>query len=117
MANLTTEAPTGTKNGTLVIAILVPSVLIIVLLALVIMSVFRSVQCVAVRMSELTRSNRRRAFIVPRLVRGDADVKEQRLKTRQDELESHIKSQHFYDWLASQKEKNPESLQASDPLW
>jgi flagellar basal body-associated protein FliL len=43
MANLTTEAPTGTKNGTLVIAIMVPSVLIIVLLALVIMSVLRSV--------------------------------------------------------------------------
>jgi E3 ubiquitin-protein ligase RHA2 len=68
-------------------------------------------------MSELTDSNRRRAFIVPRLVRGDADVKEKRLKSRQDELESHIKSQHFYDWLTSQKEKNPGSLQVTDPLW
>jgi E3 ubiquitin-protein ligase RHA2 len=62
-------------------------------------------------------SNRRRAFIMPRIVQDEALVNEKRLKTRQDELESHIKSQHFYDWLAGQKEKNLGSLQASDPLW
>jgi E3 ubiquitin-protein ligase RHA2 len=68
-------------------------------------------------MSELMSSNRRRAFIMPRIVQDEALVNEKRLKTRQDELESHIKSQHFYDWLAGQKEKNLGSLQASDPLW
>jgi flagellar basal body-associated protein FliL len=43
MANLTemAEAPTGTKSGTIVIAIIVPSVLITVLLALIIMSVLK----------------------------------------------------------------------------
>jgi flagellar basal body-associated protein FliL len=41
MANVTETAgaPTDKKNGTIVIAIIVPSVLIIVLLALIIMSV------------------------------------------------------------------------------
>jgi E3 ubiquitin-protein ligase RHA2 len=62
-------------------------------------------------------SNRGRAFIMPRIVQDEALVNEKRLKTRQDELERHIKSQHLYDWLAGQKEKNPGWLQASDPLW
>jgi E3 ubiquitin-protein ligase RHA2 len=68
-------------------------------------------------MSELMSSNRRRAFIMPRIVQNEALVKEKRLKTRRDELESHIKSQHFYDWHSSQEKKNPGSLQAIDPLW
>jgi len=99
MANNTEEetSPASVKSGTIVIAIIVPSVLIILLLTLVIM-------------------NRRRGFILPRCVRDESDHKEKRWKTRQDELETHIKSQNIYDWLESQKEKSSDLSQASDPL-
>ncbi|CAG5138422.1 uncharacterized protein ALTATR162_LOCUS355 [Alternaria atra] len=93
MSNNTEEdAPTGAKSGIIIIVIIVPSVLIILLLTLVIM-------------------NRRRGL------RDESQHKEKRWKTRQDELESHIKSQNFYDWLASQKEKCPDAPQPHDPLW
>ncbi|KAF1851380.1 uncharacterized protein K460DRAFT_252760, partial [Cucurbitaria berberidis CBS 394.84] len=86
------------KSSTIVIAVIVPSVLIIVFLTLVIM-------------------NRRRGFIIPRLVgHNDAAVREERMKKRQNELESSIKTQHFDDWLAAQKEKNPGSLHTTDPV-
>jgi len=92
MSNNTEEdAPTGAKSGIIIIVIIVPSVLIILLLTLVIM-------------------NRRRGL------RDESQHKEKRWKTRQDELESHIKSQNFYDWLASQKEKCPDAPQPHDPL-
>ncbi|KAF1944705.1 hypothetical protein EJ02DRAFT_340412 [Clathrospora elynae] len=94
MANITeTEPLTATKSSTIVVAIIVPSVLIIMFLALIII-----------------------CFIMPYLGREEAVKKEERLKTRQDELEHYIKLQHFYDWLESQKEKNPGSLRTSDSL-
>ncbi|RMZ67366.1 ring finger domain [Pyrenophora seminiperda CCB06] len=83
----------GAKSGTIVIAIIVPSVLIIVLLVLIFMG-----------------------FIIPRLIRNESTIKEKRWQSRQKELDSHIKSQNFYDWLASQKEKKPASLQMTDAL-
>ncbi|KAH7394588.1 hypothetical protein BKA66DRAFT_410645 [Pyrenochaeta sp. MPI-SDFR-AT-0127] len=58
------EASTGPKSSTIVIAILIPSVLILVFLTLIVI----------------------------------------------------IKSQHFYDWLATQKEQNPEWLHTKDPV-
>lgn len=92
------EASTSPKASTIVIAIIVPAVLIIVFLTLVVI-------------------NRRRGFLLPRMVRdNDAVVRETRMKMRQDELESSIKTQHFYDWLATQKEQNPGSLHTTDPV-
>jgi E3 ubiquitin-protein ligase RHA2 len=44
-------------------------------------------------------------------------VKEERMKQRLEEINNAIKSQHFYDWLASQKDLNPKSLLTTDPLW
>ncbi|KAB2099391.1 hypothetical protein AG0111_0g12331 [Alternaria gaisen] len=95
--NTEEEAPTGAKSGTIVVAIVVPSVLIILLLGLIIM-------------------NRRRGSIFRPCSRAESGSKEKRWKTRQDELESHIKSQNFYDWLASQKEKSAGTSQPHDPL-
>ncbi|RYO19155.1 hypothetical protein AA0113_g9221 [Alternaria arborescens] len=95
--NTEEEAPTGAKSGTIVVAIVVPSVLIILLLGLIIM-------------------NRRRGSIFRPCSRAESGSKEKRWKTRQDELESHIKSQNFYDWLASQKEKSAVTSQPHDPL-
>ncbi|KAF1832617.1 hypothetical protein BDW02DRAFT_502600 [Decorospora gaudefroyi] len=98
MANATeTEVRTGTRNGTLIIAIIVPSVLIIALLGLIIF-------------------NRRRAFLLPQFGHDEALVKEKRWQTRRDELESTIKSQDFRNWLEGQKEKKPGSHQTADPL-
>ncbi|RYN44962.1 hypothetical protein AA0114_g9489 [Alternaria tenuissima] len=95
--NTEEEAPTGAKSGTIVVAIVVPSVLIILLLGLIII-------------------NRRRGSIFRPCSRAESGSKEKRWKTRQDELESHIKSQKFYDWLASQKEKSAVTSQPHDPL-
>jgi hypothetical protein len=39
------------------------------------------------------------------------------MQKRRDELESNIKTQHFYDWLATQKEKHPDSELTTDPVW
>ncbi|KAF1349479.1 hypothetical protein EJ07DRAFT_139949 [Lizonia empirigonia] len=33
-----------------------------------------------------------------------------------DELANNIKTQHFYDWLAAQREKHPDSLLTTDPI-
>lgn len=111
-----TEAPTGPKSGTIVVAIIVPSVLILVLLALLFVSV-STLYRVHVFVSELTSSNCRRGFLLPRLIRNELATKESRWKLRQEELESHIKSQDFYEWMEGQKEKKPGFYQATDPLW
>jgi E3 ubiquitin-protein ligase RHA2 len=87
----------GPRSGTLVIAIIIPSVLIILLFVLIIV-------------------NRHRGFLFPRLVRHELRARENQLKTRQEELESHIKSQHFCEWLAGQKEGKSGAHQMSDPL-
>lgn len=47
----------------------------------------------------------------------DNRVVEQRVKRRQDVLENHLHKQHYQDWAATQKEKHPESVHISDPLW
>lgn len=94
------EANQSPKGTTIVIAIIVPSVLVAVFLTLIII-------------------NRRRGFNIPRLSSYDYDdpiAKEERMQRRQDILEHHIQTQHFYDWLATQKEKHPDSMQTSDPL-
>jgi flagellar basal body-associated protein FliL len=52
--NTEEEAPTGAKSGTIVVAIVVPSVLIILLLGLIIMSVATLVGYRALSMSKLT---------------------------------------------------------------
>ena len=106
------------KSGTIVVAIIVPSILILVLLVLIFMSVLKPVRFLkGVQLSKLTNSNRRRGFIIPRLMCNESAIKEEKWQSRQNELDSHIKSQDFHEWLASQKEKNPTSLQITDPLW
>ncbi|KAF2820707.1 hypothetical protein CC86DRAFT_333315 [Ophiobolus disseminans] len=96
MAGETQAQPTG-KGGTIVIAIVVPSVFVIILIILIVT----------------------RAFILPRLGRGHDDfaiVKEQRMKQRLEEIDQIIKSQNYYEWLATQKEQESRSLIAADPL-
>jgi len=39
------------------------------------------------------------------------------MQKRREELEGAIKTQHFYDWLAGEKEKHPDSLLSTDPVW
>ncbi|KAL1795326.1 hypothetical protein ACET3X_007142 [Alternaria dauci] len=95
--NTEEEAPLGAKGDVIVVAIVVPSVLIMLLLGMVVMT-------------------RRRASLFRSCGRDESESKEKRWKTRQEELESHIKSQNFYDWLASQKEKSPGTSQPHDPL-
>ncbi|OAL47197.1 hypothetical protein IQ07DRAFT_613824 [Pyrenochaeta sp. DS3sAY3a] len=93
-----TETSASPKSSTIVIAIVVPSVMIVVFLTLVIIN------------------RRRGGVLLPRISRADdALEKEERTKMRLDELESIIKTQHFYDWLATQKEKNPGSV-TTDPI-
>ncbi|CAE7220116.1 RING-finger-containing ubiquitin ligase [Pyrenophora teres f. teres] len=85
------------KSGTVVVAIIVPSVLIIVLIVLIFI-------------------NRRRGFIIPRLIHNESTIKEESWQSRQNELDSHINSQNFSDWLANQKEKNAALPQMADPI-
>lgn len=119
MASNSTEKPvaTGPRSSTLVIAIIIPSVLIVLLVVLIIVSVLSPHIGLPCSLSELTNSNRHRGFLLPRLVREELRVRENRLKTRQEELESNIKSQDFCEWLASQKERKSGAHQMSDPLW
>lgn len=92
-----TKAPSH-KPSTIIIAIVVPSLMVIVFIALILL-------------------NRRRAFPFPLFPsEDDSLVKQERKQKRQSELENCIQTQHFYDWLATQKEKNPGSVQATDPL-
>lgn len=61
-----------------------------------------------------------RAFIVPRLCHDRdefAAIKAERMKQRLEEIDKVIKTQHYYDWLATQKEKNGESLLTTDAVW
>jgi len=39
------------------------------------------------------------------------------MKQRLEEINEIIKSQNYYEWLASQKEQESKSLIAADPLW
>jgi len=60
------------------------------------------------------------AFVLPRLDHGRDDftiIKEQRMKHRLEEINSIIKTQNYYDWLAEQKEQNSRSQATADPLW
>lgn len=92
-----TETQSGPRSSTLIVAIIVPSVLIILLLILILV-------------------NRHRGFVLPRLVREELLVKENRWKTRQEELEGHIKAQNFSEWLAGQKETCSAARQMTDAL-
>ncbi|KAL6705936.1 hypothetical protein ACN47E_006215 [Coniothyrium glycines] len=95
-----TEASTGHRSSTMVIAIIVPSALLIVFLTLVLLN--RRVGLIRPGVSSYANENTIR--------------KEERWKRRQSVLEENIQSQHFYDWLATQKEKRPDALQTSDSL-
>lgn len=57
------------------------------------------------------------AFIVPRLGPGRRDdftiIKEQRMKHRLEEINNAIKTQNYYDWLATQKEQSV----TADSIW
>ncbi|KAH7079951.1 hypothetical protein BKA63DRAFT_231237 [Paraphoma chrysanthemicola] len=96
MAANETEVRDPGKGGTVAIAVVVPAVFVLILFILF-----------------LT------AFVLPRYGRARDDfaiVKEQRMNQRLEEINTIIKSQHFHDWLASQKEEGSRSLLASDPI-
>lgn len=112
-----TETQTGPRSSTLIVAIVVPSVLIVLLLLLILVSVSRRCIVLVWSMSELTSSNRHRGLVLPRLVREEVLAKEKRWKTRQEELDGHIQSQNFGDWLASQKERGGAGQQTTEALW
>lgn len=62
--------------------------------------------------------HRHRSFLLPGPGHDvEAALKEERMQKRREELENTIKTQHFYDWLAAQKEKHPDSNLATDPVW
>ena len=112
-----TKEPSGPRGGTLVIAIIVPSVLIILLIVLIIVSVSRPRAACQSYTSELTSSNRRRGFLLPRLAREERRVRENGGQTRKEELENRVKAQCFSEWAAGQKEKRSGAPQMSDALW
>ncbi|KAH9880812.1 hypothetical protein IAQ61_001106 [Plenodomus lingam] len=89
----------GLPFSTMVIAILVPSVMVVVVVGLIVL-------------------HRRRVRVFPCFpCEDDVLVRQERRQTRQSELENSIQAQHFCDWLAGQKEKHPGSVPAVDPLW
>jgi hypothetical protein len=58
--------------------------------------------------------------VLPRIIRVSVTsevINEDRMKRRLDEINSVIKTHNFYDWLASQRELNPQSLVTSDTVW
>jgi hypothetical protein len=66
----------------------------------------------------LGRRHRHRTYLLPGLnYDTEAARKEERMQKRREELENNIKTQHFYDWLAIQKEKHPGSGLTTDPVW
>ncbi|KAJ4310388.1 hypothetical protein N0V94_008473 [Neodidymelliopsis sp. IMI 364377] len=87
MSSSSTSIGQNPNGNTIVIAIVVPACFVILLMALLI------------------------------LHDSEAARKEERMQKRRDELESNIKTQHFYDWLATQKEKHPDSGLTTDPVW
>lgn len=88
----------GLPFSTMVIAILVPSVMVVVVVGLIVL-------------------HRRRVRVFPCFpCEDDVLVRQERRQTRQSELENSIQAQHFCDWLAGQKEKHPGSVPAVDPL-
>ncbi|OSS52487.1 hypothetical protein B5807_02051 [Epicoccum nigrum] len=65
----------------------------------------------------LGRRHRHRTYLLPGLnYDTEAARKEERMQKRREELENNIKTQHFYDWLAIQKEKHPGSGLTTDPV-
>jgi len=47
----------------------------------------------------------------------EAAQRAERMQLRREELEKCIKTEYFYDWQAMQKEKYPDSLLTTDPVW
>lgn len=63
-------------------------------------------------------SHRHRSYLLPGLSH-DVETAQQaeRMQLRREELEKAIKTESFYDWQATQKEKYPDSLLTTDPVW
>ncbi|UPX13288.1 uncharacterized protein EKO05_0003804 [Ascochyta rabiei] len=86
------------NGNTIIIAIIVPACIVLLFVSLAIL-------------------HRHRTFLLPGISHDVEAAREQeRMQRRRDELESNIKTQHFYDWLAMQKEKYPDSLLTTDPV-
>jgi len=91
----TTQNP---NSNTIIIAIIVPACCVVLLVTLLIL-------------------HRHRTYLLPGLNHDtEAARKEERMQKRREELENSIKTQHFYDWLAIQKEKHPGSVLTTDPV-
>ncbi|OAL01503.1 hypothetical protein IQ06DRAFT_293579 [Phaeosphaeriaceae sp. SRC1lsM3a] len=94
------EPTPSPRDGTIVVAIVIPSVLVIVLLILIIA----------------------RAFVLPCVGFGQDDfavIKEARMKQRLEDINGFVKAIVFSDWIAKQKkqqEKSETSLESSKPL-
>ncbi|KAF2627649.1 hypothetical protein BU25DRAFT_341004 [Macroventuria anomochaeta] len=86
------------NGNTIIIAIIIPVCFVVLLMTLLIL-------------------HRHRTYLLPGLTHDvEAARKEERMKKRREELESNIKTQYFYEWLAAQKEKHPDSLLTTDPV-
>lgn len=108
-----TQNPNG---NTIIIAIIVPACFVVLLMTLLILQVLDPRDARAA-LTPASR-HRHRTYLLPGLSHGvEAARKEERLQKRRDELENAIKTQHFYDWIATQKEKHPGSLLTTDPVW
>jgi E3 ubiquitin-protein ligase RHA2 len=69
-------------------------------------------------MLTFVRSHRHRSYLLPGLSHDvEAAQKAERMQLRREELEKSIKTESFYNWKAMQKEKYPESLLTTDPVW
>ncbi|KAF2853534.1 hypothetical protein T440DRAFT_505839 [Plenodomus tracheiphilus IPT5] len=100
MANDTAAKGPTHKPSTLIIAIAVPLLMVIALIALITL-------------------NRRRPSLFshphPPSEPTPTPPQNPRKQTRQDELNHAIQTQYFHDWIAAQKEqKKPESLQSTE---
>jgi hypothetical protein len=67
-----------------------------------------------------SKLNPNSALVLPRLGHGRDDftiIKEQRMKNRLEEINATIRTQNYYDWLASQKEQGSRLQDTADTLW
>jgi hypothetical protein len=48
---------------------------------------------------------------------ADEALKEERKKKRMARLDDCVKSQHFVDWAVQQREGNPGTVVAMNPMW
>lgn len=86
------------NGNTIIIAIIVPACCVVLLMTLLIL-------------------HRHRSYLLPGLSHDvEAAQKAERMQLRREELEKCIKTESFYDWQATQKEKHPESLLTIDPV-